>query len=183
MFERLSQEGKKDVHTLIRTLADDDGWAREEAREALVALGKPAVAPLIAALSAPNDHMRWEATKALKEIADPTAASALVKALEDENGGTRWLAAEGLIAIGLAGLPPLLQTLAEHPQSAWLRDGTHHVLHALSEMGYRDEVAPVLKALESIDPTTEIPEAVDTVLRRLAQSADLNTGEKAGDGH
>ena len=48
--------------------------------------------------------MRWEAAKALGKIGDPKAALALVGALEDPRSGIRWLAAEGLMAIGREAL-------------------------------------------------------------------------------
>ncbi len=48
------------------------------------------------------------------------------------NLGIRWLAAEGLIGLGEAGLRPLLEALVHHSDSAWLREGAHHVLKALA---------------------------------------------------
>ena len=38
--------------------------------------------------------------QAIGGIADPIAASALVSALDDPDGDVRWLAAEGLAALG-----------------------------------------------------------------------------------
>lgn len=38
---------------------------------------------------------------------DPRAAPALVRALDDENSGVRWVAAKGLVGLGKAGLDPL----------------------------------------------------------------------------
>ena len=45
-------------------------------------------------------HVRWEAAKALCGIADPLAAAALVNAFDDRDGDVRWLAAEGVAALG-----------------------------------------------------------------------------------
>jgi hypothetical protein len=60
---------------------------------------------------------RWEAAKALSEIADPLAATALVNALEDDDADIRWVASEGLTALGRDGLEPLLAALLERAGS------------------------------------------------------------------
>jgi len=67
--------------------------------------------------------VQGEAVKALGEIADPRAAPALVVTLEDEGFDIRWLAAEGLIALGPVGLAPRLEALAEKANSVYLTGG------------------------------------------------------------
>ena len=64
----------------------------------------------------------------------PTRASiqVLLEALSDKEFDVRWLAAEGLIRIGRKVVVPLLETLVEHSDSFWLRDGIHHVLHDMN---------------------------------------------------
>ena len=111
------------VHSLVGDLTSRARATREKARESLVALGKPAVPSLIPLLSHRKPHVRWEAAKTLCDIADPIAATALVNALEDEDGDVRWLAAEGLIALGRDGLQPLLTALLERAQSGWSCEG------------------------------------------------------------
>ena len=101
------------IPELIAALASPSPVARRKAREALVALGKPAVPSLIQLLSHRKPHVRWEAAKALGGIADPIAAFALVNALKDRDGDVRWLAAEGLAALGRDALHPLLAALIE----------------------------------------------------------------------
>ena len=59
----------------------------------------------------------------LRDIGDPAAAPALVRALEDENFDIRWIAAEGLIAVGQGALTPLLQALVQRPFCRWLQKG------------------------------------------------------------
>jgi HEAT repeat protein len=157
------------ITSLIALLNSDDGSARTHARESLLKLGTPAVPALIQILTAPQDRLRWEAAKALSQIGDPTAASALVKALEDDNSGVRWLAAEGLVILGRAGLVPLLEALRHHSDSVWLREGAHHVLRSLArEDLYASIVTPVLAALEDIEPAIQLPLVTHTALRMLA---------------
>jgi HEAT repeat protein len=159
------------INSLIAALDSHDVTARQHAREALVRIGKPAVAPLIEELTDPSDDVRWEAAKALGQIGDPEAAPALVNALEDENSGVRWLAAEGLIALEREGLAPLLQALEKRPDSGWLRQGAHHVLHDLAGKGLSDLVSPVLAAMEDVEPTVEVPWAALNALDALKKAA------------
>src|SRR5436309_2836936 len=85
----------------IAQFDSEDGRLRERARETVVHLGPPAVPGLVAALAQPNIRVRWEATKSLCEICDPSAAPALVGRLEGRDSGVRWMAADGLIALGV----------------------------------------------------------------------------------
>jgi HEAT repeat protein len=155
------------IGALIADLGVKDGLVRERARQSLVAIGGPAVDPLIEALADRNKHMRWEAAKALGQIADPASAPALVSILEDEVFDVRWLAAEGLIALGREALVPLLQALMEHPDSLWLREGAHHVLRELSGGGLKEVLRPLLAALDDVEPSVEVPLAVERALDAL----------------
>ena len=154
---------------LIPFLGHKNGWVRHHARECLVTVGKPAVPELIEALRNKNEDIRWEAAKALGQIKDPMAAPALVKALSDKNFGVRWLAAEGLIIMRNAAIPPLLQELIQHPDVIWLRQGAYHVLHDLAKKrGFSQQVAPVLAALEGLEPALKVPTAAKNLLDTIA---------------
>jgi HEAT repeat protein len=113
--------------------------------------------------------VRWEAAKALADIVDVRAASELVAALEDSNFGVRWLAAEGLIAIGRDALPSLMKALTKRSDSAWLREGAHHVLHDLSkgDLDLKDLVAPVIAGLERVEPEVEVLEPANAALDKI----------------
>jgi HEAT repeat protein len=162
------------VESLIKTLGDEDGLVRHRARLSLVEMGHPVVPFLIDALQDDSDHRRWEAAKALSQIGDPAAAPALVGVLEDENFGVRWLAAEGLIAAGYEGLTPLLEALVRHSDSAWLREGAHHVLRTLAgDHGLHSELAAVLSALDDVEPVIEVPPAARKALGVLEEKASV----------
>jgi HEAT repeat protein len=165
---RGSHAAPSTISSLITDLASQSALVRTNARQSLVAMGGPAVAPLIEALADPKRQVRWEAAKALSQIADPAAAPALARALRDRGFGVRWLAAEGLIALGSKGLVPLLRALIDHSDSVWLRQGAHHVLHDLAKGILKDLVQPVLAALEGVEPSLEVPVAAETALRALA---------------
>jgi HEAT repeat protein len=161
----ISQSDKQDmadgatpsVEALIAHLSSHNDGVRVKARHSLVAMGKTALPPLIDALKNRNNLMRWEAAKALGEIGDPEAAPSLVKALEDEEFDVRWLAAEGLIKMNINGLKPLLKALEHRGDSALLLEGAHHVFHDLAKGALRKYLAPMLAALEALEPGEEVP--------------------------
>ena len=126
------------IEDILAQLRSHDWMRREHARWQLVTLREAAVFPLIDALEDPDWHVRWEAAKALHDIADPRAAAALVKALRDRRFGVRWLASDALIALRENSLPPLLSALVHHGDSILLRNGAHHVLRDLSRLSYEE---------------------------------------------
>ena len=168
-----------EVGARVADLANDDGSVRKAARVALVRIGHPAVGALVAALADPRRQVRWEAAMTLEWIADPDAAPALAGALRDRDFSVRWLAAKGVVALGPAGLVPLLQALVAHSDSYALRESAQHVLHDLSNRGGRRVRAllkPLLAALDDIEPVVEVPPAATAVLRALSRSRSAGDG-------
>lgn len=157
-----------EIQRLVNRLASPDGLVCLEARRQLAKAGASAAPHLLAALDQATSRQRWEIIKVLGEIAAPVAAPALVQALEDESVNVRWAAANALIALDRAGLKPLLTALTQHLDSAWLREGAHHVLHVLKNRGrlFPAEVE-VYQALEGPAPDIQTPWAAEKVL--LAQ--------------
>jgi HEAT repeat protein len=139
---------------------------REEARRALVATGPVAVPALVECTRSDTIHLRWEAAKALGEIADPAAAPALIALLDDEDGGVRWLAAEGLLALERTALGPLLDAL-ERPASHRLREGAHHVLRRLPCWRLVELLKPVVEALEHTGAEVTVAVAAGSALESL----------------
>ena len=161
-------DNKTPIDSLIAKLRSHDGMERQHAREALVSIGTPAVAPLAALLKDSCQQVRWEAAKALGSIADATAAPALVDSLEDKDREIRWLAAEGLIAMRYGGLRPLLQALINRGPNFYSRPSVHHALRTLCERGLRDLVEPILAALKGVEPELEVPQAAMKAQDKLA---------------
>jgi HEAT repeat protein len=162
------QEGR--VPSFVADLASPDPVVRRKARGALVAMGEPAVPSLIQLLSHRRPHVRWEAAKALCGIADPIAASALVNALDDRDGDVRWLAAQGLAALGREGLQPLLAALLQRAQSCSFCESAHHVCHTLVK---RKKLGPILRpllaALKESELEVAVPPAAYAALARLRE--------------
>jgi len=155
------------IKKLVNNLGSQDGQVRVRARKSLVAIGGQAVKPLVKTLASKKEWVRWEATKTLGQIGDPTATQALINALEDNMFDVRWLAAEGLISIGNNALVPLLQAIREHPDSFWLREGVHHVLHDVNNGKITEIIQPVIAALEGFEPSVEAPLAAKIALKAL----------------
>ncbi len=157
-----------DIPALIAMLSDKNGMVRRCARERLVALGGPAVGFLVELLCHRKVLLRWEAAKALSGIGDPRTAADLVRVLEeDEDEDVRWLAAEGLIALGWDGVRPLLAALADRPGSLTLRDGAHHVCHNLSRRRVYAALKPVVAALDEPVPELAVPSVARAALDKL----------------
>lgn len=161
------------IRTLIADLNNSNGIIRQKARIELVSIGEAAVDALIAIMKNKTGYAHWEAAKALSQIGSPKAAQALVKALEDDQFSVRWLAAEGLIAIGRDGLAPLLRALEYNSGSVRLREGAHHVLHDMVsgkswlESSLKAQLRPVLTALNDIEPALAVPRPAQKALRGL----------------
>lgn len=151
-------------------LSTDNGSARRDARQSLLAIGSPAVSALIEALKQKDDNVRREAVKALCEIGDPEVPPALIKTLEDEEFDIRWLAAEGVIGLGVSGLKPLLQALIDQGDSPLLLEGAHHVMHYMTKGGLRKYLGPVLASLEGVEPAVKAPVAAFHALEMLKEA-------------
>ena len=161
----MTDASDRNIDELVAALADKDAVKRMRGREALVQLGSPAVPCLLTALGDSQQHVRWEAAKALTAIADPSAADRLVAGLEDEDSDVRWVVAEALIALGPEAVKPLLTTLTKSDPAGGMYQGAHHVVHDLAK---RDDLAtllePVLKAFDEPEPKVAVPVAAEEAL-------------------
>jgi HEAT repeat protein len=170
------------IEGLVASLHDSNGLERQQARLALVRIGRPAVPYLIEALHDGNQHARWEAAEALAEIHDPTAAPDLVQCLKDEKMDVREAAARALIALDRAALPPLLEALTIDFGSPQMRKGARHILHALQKIGHlHAEELKALKMMRGAFPNTEeLPWQAAAALEALGRGVDQGVlpGEK-----
>ena len=157
------------LDSLMETLNNKDGMLRQSARKALVAMGAPAVLPLVQALQqSKSDQVRWEAAKALGAMTDVRAIPALIAALGDHDSDVVWLAAVGLKTFGKKAWPELLQELIDKgTESVVLRKGAHHVFHDQKESGYEDLLAALMAALEQKALPETAPMVAHEILERM----------------
>ncbi len=158
------------IVTNIRKLGAEDAQERTRAREALESIGRPATWHLIQAAVPRGKRTRREALKGLVNLADPAATDLFVELLEDEDSDCRWLAAEGLAALGEAGLQRALEILIAFPRTDHLLRSLHHVLSSLKKAGYEEVAAPVLRAFRGEVPETRLPTAAHAALNALRRA-------------
>jgi len=156
-----------DIKSLIAELESEDGIVRVRARKSLVDIGHDAVESVVEKLTSKQEWLRWEAAKTLAQIGDPSATQALIGALHDKMYDVRWLAAEGLIHIGEKAVEPLLEAVIKQPDSLWIREGAHHVLHDLEKSSLKEQLKPVLNALEDVEPLLEFAVAAEAALNQI----------------
>ncbi|MEJ2054885.1 MAG: HEAT repeat domain-containing protein [Calditrichaceae bacterium] len=165
---------KSEINNIIKEnilkLADSDGLEREKARKKLVKIGTPVIDFLSEMETHPKAIARWEAVKALSEIRDPLTAPLLINALEDRSFGVRWLAAEGLTALGKEGLVAVLKALLDYPETIYLRRGAHHVLKRLTENTKEPETDELKKILEDPDATVKVPTIIRQYLDKISKN-------------
>ena len=167
-----SDVDKNNIDTLIEKLKSKDGIVRQNARNALVKIGEPALDALIKEFAIKKEPVHWEVAKALSQIGTLKAAQVLVDALEDKEFSVRWIAAEGLIHVGYDGLITLLKALRDKSDSVWLREGGHHVIHDLvhRKMVYnptRKCLRPVLDSLNQFETVVKTKTAASKALEIL----------------
>jgi hypothetical protein len=181
------QQKQPAIRSLIADLVSKDARVHESAHLSLLEFGGDAIPLLAEALASSSHPQRWEAAKTLAEMRDPAVAPIFTQALENNDTDVRWLAAEGLLALGRAGLGSLFKALIDRPTSTWLLQGAHHVLKDLSigrlhegetryttqyivDEGLRQKIQPVLAALDSAEPYLTLSPAAKTALVYLQQT-------------
>ena len=126
----MTTELEQQIPDLITKLGNENILIRQRARLMLV----HSIPSLLEALKSENSHRRWEATRALGDLSDPRVAPALCDQLLDVDFSVRWAAMEGLVNQGHnVALRPMLESFVKHFDSAWLREGVHHVLRVFKD--------------------------------------------------
>ena len=159
-------------HTIvdaIRRLGHPDKEQREDAERLLREATPAPTWALIQATYPVVDDTRQNALKLLVDLAAPEAVDTFVEHLEDPASACRWLAAEGLVALGATGLERTLDLLREYPKTDWLLRGIHHVLSGLEKKGFAQIASPVLHAYQAKAPEIELPAAAAAARAKLAE--------------
>ena len=139
---------------LITILGSKNGLERKESRKKLVKMGKQVVKFLEQEYENinedKNETFRWELIKSLQQIGAPSSIPIFIKALEDEESDIRWLAAEGLINVGVDSIEPLLKELVKNSDSIFVCAGAHHVFHDFKKKRILPVGFPVDKLLSAL---------------------------------
>jgi HEAT repeat protein len=152
------------IRQLVQKLSSPRSVERERARSELVALGAATVPDLLEAFESGDERGRLEICKALTEIAHSSAASMLLRRLEDDHQELRWIAAEGLLNIGGPAVEPLLLALIDRASAHTILEGAVHVLRGLSRRVSEPIFEPVISAVRGVEPGASVPPAAEAAL-------------------
>lgn len=137
------------VKDLLNALRDADWWVKVRAADALGTIGGPKVFDAVLALIKDKDEfLRRTAVEILNTSKDPRAVDRLIEALRDEDWWVRERAVDALAAIGdTRAVPYLIEMLGENPEAGQV------VIRALTTLGDKQAIGPLLKQLEASDNT------------------------------
>ena len=152
-----SNSDPNDISQLVSDLQSKDGVLRQKARHRLEQIGEPAVAAIASLHNSQQQIARWECAKTLAAIASPASTDTLINLLEDDDTGTAWDAAIGLIAIGKPAAKPVLQAIIDRAKNHGIIVGAHHVMHEMSSTVWGAPLRPVYDALDSSTPGVDGP--------------------------
>jgi hypothetical protein len=172
MYEKKTDTQEPDladkIPEWIENLGSKNKATRLRARTYLIKAGNDSVPPLIELLKNKNTQYRWESARALAMIKSPSAATALVETLEDDDHDVRWAAMEALIALGRDGLEALLLGLTKYFDSIWFRQGAHHILRVLKKQNQLTQPSlEIIQALEGVEPEIAVPLAAEAAWEHL----------------
>jgi len=144
-----------EVRLLIPDLMDESTIKRKDARHALENRGEEVLEDLHYLIRSKNHQLRWEATKALEDIASEKSIPEFIKMMHDKESEFRWMAAEGLRKVGRSAIIPVLKLVEKSGQSPHIRTGAHHVLNALLTEGEKLEFENLMETLNNYYETGE----------------------------
>lgn len=94
------QPNPQAIPQLIIMLSSEQSIQARLAADSLIAIGEPAVLPLLEVMKNGNRQVKMEATRALAILADPRAIETLFNALNEESAFVEYWANEGLDRTG-----------------------------------------------------------------------------------
>jgi HEAT repeat protein len=134
--------------------------SKEEAVDALVKIGTPAVESLIGVLRDEDWRVQEVAAFALGKIGDERAVEPLIAALGDEYSDVREAAASALVKIGTPAVDPLIAALGDEDWRVRAAAAS-----ALGKIGDKRAVEPLIAALR--DGDSDVREAAAEGLDKL----------------
>jgi hypothetical protein len=146
------------IPVLIRT------WANPATTDALVAIGKPAVEPLMAAARQGEDPIRKHAITALGEIGDRRAAPLLTELVAEAEPGVWQTASTALALVERDHVKELLALLSS-PETVRVHLG----LIELGRKGTEDELVAALESYGFAEMAEDFLESGNTALERAAK--------------
>lgn len=157
------------VPALIEALHTADEQMGSTIFSALVKIGPAAVPAILAESSSRSAWVRWHCMRALSEVNDSRALSALVNALRDPDYSVAWMAAKGLKSFGKRSLKPVLHLLSTSESSMWLVQTASFVLSHLYHLDpkLKPYLEPLVQDMRRVSYQTTTPIVAQKVLSQL----------------
>lgn len=153
-------------------LHHDSSFVRDAAAHGIVELGSDAV-PVLERLTEDGDRdTRWYAYEAIARAERPEYVDLLIEGLQDDDFSIRWVASNGLIAIGAGAVIPLLRALVDEHASPLFHNAARRIFSRVSAAPDLD--ADVRALVESMSHQTTVYETslkARDILRRLGGEA------------
>lgn len=130
-------------------------------------------ATLFEALRDGDAVVRHTAAALLGQCHGQDAITSLVSLLDDPDESVRWAAAIALAHMDWPGIESVLRRLAEREVRPEMRHVAAYVLRHAHDLALREQVAPVVQALDGSNYRVEAPLAAEDALRRLAGPASI----------
>lgn len=124
-------------------------------------------ATLLDALPDADAVVRQTAASLLSQCRGPDVVAALVAVLSDREESVRWAAALALAHMDRAGVAVVLKRLASQDVRPEMRHVAAHVLRHAHDAALREQLAPVVQALDGSNYRVEAPLAAEDALQRL----------------
>src|SRR5688572_21242903 len=138
------QHQGEEINRLVRRLEPTrDTLAHWAVMDRLTRIGKPAVEPLIAALSTPKSSVRGAAIWILGEIGDPHATALLLKLVRSRDQSCLAVSVEALGNLGAKEAIPDLKTLTTHEEMV-VRNEAAYSLARLGDVGVIPQLLKIM---------------------------------------
>lgn len=149
------------AETLILLLTDNDRNVRSNAREALIKIGSPAAAALLAALQSDNVEQKREAILVLAGIQEARAVEPLLALLRNNDRQPGDAAVSVLGKIGTPSVGPLLEVLLN--ENGNLRHLAVLALEGTRDAGAVESLARVLRSEKNYQIRSSVIRALGTI--------------------
>lgn len=165
------------IPALISALSNADEQLGSQIFRSLIEIGSVAVPALIELGNSSRAWLRWDRVRALGEIGDNRAITALALALNDPDHGVAWMAARELVHFGRLCVEPVLRVLMLKNTSPWLAETGSYTLHEISKEypQLQSYLQPVINGMHGVAYNIATPLAARKALERLESSGILRT--------
>lgn len=138
------------ITRLINALIDHNDYQKmNNARVALLKMGKSIIPQLHKLVCSDNSLLRMEVAKLIQLKADKRSIKVLINLLNDREFDIRWVAAEGLIRIGRKSIVPMLKAVSAGRSSLIMNKSVHQVLASLLLEEEKNGLQSLMQSLEN----------------------------------